>query len=160
MRFSEPPCAEAPCCVLRIPLHCAQYTTDQIPTFVASFVDFQANEPTKDSKKVPDSTHHAPRTTHHGQRTTRPLLSAIPFLLLTLVFLSVPACKPKSSDEFIRLTNTGKNYYDRGEAAKAVAALEAALALNPAHPDAHLNWPAPICSPTSLTKRSPTRTRH
>jgi len=67
------------------------------------------------------------------------LFSAIPCLLLTLALLSLPACKPKSSDEFVRLTNTGKNYYDRGEAAKAIAALEAALALDPAHPDAHLN---------------------
>ena len=39
----------------------------------------------------------------------------------------------------MRLTNTGKNYYDRGEAQKAVAVLEQALALNPSHGDAHLN---------------------
>src|SRR5437016_4744185 len=63
------------------------------------------------------------------------------FLLLALVFLValVLGCKPKPTDEFARLTNTGKNYYDRGEADKAVAALEQALALNPSHPDAHLN---------------------
>src|SRR5690349_13207628 len=105
MKFSESPCAKAPYCVLRVPLQRARHTTDygprttrQLPTLVESFVDFRANEPTKDSTKVPDHTLHAPRS-------TRPLLSSIPFLLLTLVFVSVPACKPKSSDEFIRLTN-------------------------------------------------------
>src|SRR5438045_2659787 len=61
------------------------------------------------------------------------------FLFLALVFLVALGCKPKPTDEFARLTNTGKNYYDRGEADKAVAALEQALALNPSHPDAHLN---------------------
>src|SRR6059036_566132 len=65
--------------------------------------------------------------------------SAAPILLLGLVLLGVLSCKPKAKDDFIRLTNTGKNYYDRGEAEKALAALEGALALNPSHPDAHLN---------------------
>src|SRR5438552_9503830 len=61
------------------------------------------------------------------------------FLLLALAFLVALGCKPKPTDDFVRLTNTGKNYYDRAEADKAVAALEQALALNPSHPDAHLN---------------------
>src|SRR5204863_2337539 len=105
------------CCVLRVAWHRAPRTTEDAPRHAQ----------------------HAIRNTQHATRNTHQLFSAIPCLLLTLVLLSVPACKPKSSDEFIRLTNTGKNYYDRGEAAKAVTALEAALALNPAHPDAHLN---------------------
>ena len=46
---------------------------------------------------------------------------------------------PKAGDEFTRLTNTGKNYYDQGQADKAAAALESALKLRPEHPDAHLN---------------------
>jgi tetratricopeptide (TPR) repeat protein len=46
---------------------------------------------------------------------------------------------PKSANQFIRLTNTGKNYYDQGQADKAVAAFEQALKLNPTHPDALLN---------------------
>src|SRR6266478_2667054 len=103
MKFREPPCAKAPCCVLRIPLHCARHATDYGPRTthqVPTFLDFQANEPTKDSKRVPDSTQHATRNTQHATRNTRPLLPALPFLLLTLVLLSVPACKPKSSDEF------------------------------------------------------------
>src|SRR6266699_2918884 len=49
------------------------------------------------------------------------------------------SCKQKGQEEFVQITNTGKNYYDRGEAEKSVAALEKALALSPAHPDAHLN---------------------
>src|SRR5947209_4531203 len=60
-------------------------------------------------------------------------------LLLCLVLLGLVSCKPKAQDDFIRLTNTGKNYFDRGEAEKAVGVLEKALALNPSHPDAHLN---------------------
>jgi len=59
------------------------------------------------------------------------LLATAPFFLLS--------CKRKSGDDFVRLTNVGKNYYDKGEAEKAVAAFQKALALNPTHPDAHLN---------------------
>jgi tetratricopeptide (TPR) repeat protein len=43
------------------------------------------------------------------------------------------------SDEFTRLTNVGKNYLDKGEVEKALAAFQQAVALNPAHPDAQLN---------------------
>ena len=50
-------------------------------------------------------------------------------LLLCLVLLGLVSCKPKAQDDFIRLTNTGKNYFDRGEAEKAVGVLEKALAL-------------------------------
>src|SRR5260221_6071796 len=63
-------------------------------------------------------------------------------LIFSLVLLAMPSCKPKAKDELHRLSNTGKNYYDQGQAEKAIAALEAALALNPSHLDAHLNLAA------------------
>jgi Flp pilus assembly protein TadD len=44
-----------------------------------------------------------------------------------------------SAGEFKRLMNVGKNYYEKGEAKKAVASFREALPFNPAHPDAHLN---------------------
>jgi Flp pilus assembly protein TadD len=59
------------------------------------------------------------------------LLVPAPFFLLS--------CKQKNADDFVRLTNVGKNYYDKGETEKAIAAFEKALALSPTHPDAHLN---------------------
>src|SRR5207302_11075856 len=65
--------------------------------------------------------------------------SMLRILLLSLVLFPLVSCKPKPKDEFIQLTNTGKNYYDKGQPDKAVAALEQALALQPSHPDAHLN---------------------
>src|SRR5438876_940486 len=43
------------------------------------------------------------------------------------------------SDEFTRLTNVGKNYLDKGEVEKALAAFQQAVALRPEHPDAQLN---------------------
>src|SRR6266852_1340902 len=60
-------------------------------------------------------------------------------LLLAVPFLALVSCKPKSSDEFRRLTNVGKNYYDRDQGEKAATALQQALALAPSLPDAHLN---------------------
>src|SRR5712692_6219930 len=72
------------------------------------------------------------RATRWQHRATAVLLLAVPFLALV-------SCKPKSSDEFRRLTNVGKNYYDRGQGEKAVTALQQALALAPSLPDAHLN---------------------
>src|SRR5947207_8961964 len=71
---------------------------------------------------------------------SRPSLSlAARLMTLGLMGLALVSCKPKPMDDFVRLTNTGKNYYDRGEADKAVGAFEKALALNPAQADAHLN---------------------
>lgn len=65
---------------------------------------------------------------------------ALAYLLFVLSLLLI-SCEPqrKPQEEFIRLTNQGKNAYDRGDAAQAVTAFEQALALNPAHPDARLN---------------------
>ncbi|HEY2952469.1 MAG TPA: FG-GAP-like repeat-containing protein, partial [Verrucomicrobiae bacterium] len=42
-------------------------------------------------------------------------------------------------DEFTRLTNAGKNYLDKGDVEKALAAFQQAVALRPEHPDAQLN---------------------
>src|SRR5688572_27525164 len=69
---------------------------------------------------------------------------ALPTLaILVAVFaFSVCGCKrklPKAEDEFTRHTNTGKNYYDQGQAEKAVAAFEKAVKLRPENADAHLN---------------------
>jgi Tfp pilus assembly protein PilF len=40
---------------------------------------------------------------------------------------------------YIRLMNTGKNYLDQGDAAKAIPVYEQAVKLSPTDPDAHLN---------------------
>jgi tetratricopeptide (TPR) repeat protein len=72
-------------------------------------------------------------------RATRWRHRATAVLLLAFPLLALVSCKPKSSDEFRRLTNVGKNYYDRGQGEKAVTALQQALALAPSLPDARLN---------------------
>ncbi len=58
-------------------------------------------------------------------------------LFLALLFLA--GCKPKQQDDFARLTNTGRNYYDKGEAEKAIPVFQEALASRPSSVDAHLN---------------------
>ncbi len=68
-------------------------------------------------------------------------------LLPILVFLlvAISGCQRKNSpaasnaEEFKRLMNVGKNYYEKGEAQKAAATFSQALPLNRAHPDVHLN---------------------
>jgi tetratricopeptide (TPR) repeat protein len=64
--------------------------------------------------------------------------TSIAVLLIAVAFLG---CKRKGAegDEFTRQTNLGKNYYDRGQADKAVTALETAVQLRPEQADAHLN---------------------
>src|SRR5687768_336322 len=77
----------------------------------------------------------APATARWRQR-------ALPWLLVLILAFTVGGCRrkvPKAGDEFTRLTNTGKNYYDQGQADKAIASFESALKLRPDHPDAHLN---------------------
>lgn len=79
----------------------------------------------------------------------RPLLFRRPAaLFLVLAALFLPGCGRKqgggdaagnAGDEFIRLMNTGKNYLDQGEAAKALEAYEKAVKLAPADLDVHLN---------------------
>ena len=56
----------------------------------------------------------------------------------SFVFISCSGQK-LSADEFTRLINTGKSYYEAGETEKAIAAYRMALALNPTHFEAHLN---------------------
>ena len=60
------------------------------------------------------------------------------FICISLVWVS---CKKKAEGEgeFIRLTNVGRNYYNSGQATKALGPLQQALAKNPANADAHLN---------------------
>ncbi|MBI2948068.1 MAG: tetratricopeptide repeat protein, partial [Verrucomicrobia bacterium] len=66
-------------------------------------------------------------------------------LLQLLVLLSILAgfasCRMKQSaeDEFTNFMNVGKNYYDKGDAEKAIDAFAKAVTSNPTHPDAHLN---------------------
>jgi len=57
----------------------------------------------------------------------------------SIALLLVSGCTRRAGDEFSRLTNLGRTYYEKGEAEKAVAPFEQALRLNPGHPDARLN---------------------
>ncbi len=50
-----------------------------------------------------------------------------------------PASAANSSKVFDQAMASGKTFYDQNEPAKAIGAFQAALALNPANPDAHLN---------------------
>ena len=55
--------------------------------------------------------------------------------------MSFASCGVKQSvdDEFTNFMNEGKNYYDKGEVAKAIDAYRKAVTASPTHPDAHLN---------------------
>src|SRR5881227_1905111 len=55
------------------------------------------------------------------------------------ILLMFAACSKNGESNFARYTNAGKNYYDKGEAEKAVQSFEQALAANPSQPDAKLN---------------------
>ncbi|HXG47553.1 MAG TPA: FG-GAP-like repeat-containing protein [Methylomirabilota bacterium] len=75
------------------------------------------------------------RSRPHGEsRSAFDLLVGLLFLLCL-----IPGCKRGDADPFTRLSNAGRNYYEKGESARAVAAFTEALRLNPTHPDAHLN---------------------
>jgi Flp pilus assembly protein TadD len=67
------------------------------------------------------------------------LVMAATLLVAALVLFPFVSKMLSGGDEFTRHTNMGKNYYDRGEAAKAVAALEQARKLQPANADALVN---------------------
>ena len=76
----------------------------------------------------------------------KPLSRPLSFLSALLLAAALPflgSCsktkEPSGEGEFARLTNVGKNYYDKGEANKAREAFQQAVALNPSHPDAQLN---------------------
>jgi Tfp pilus assembly protein PilF len=65
------------------------------------------------------------------------LLAAIPIVIL---LRNVgPSKSSGEQDDFEKLTNTGKNLYDRGDTNGSIAALEKALRLNPSSVDAQLN---------------------
>ncbi len=64
-----------------------------------------------------------------------------PLLVLPMI-LVLDGCRSKSKsdgDPFMDSMNVGKNYYDKGEAGKAVEMFTQAVSLNPSHIDAHLN---------------------
>lgn len=47
--------------------------------------------------------------------------------------------RPRSGDAFLRLMNVGKNYYDQGNAAKAIETFTKAAALHPTRADVQMN---------------------
>ena len=59
----------------------------------------------------------------------------------TLLFLLVISgcAKPDDGDEFSRVMNSGKNYYDQGQPTNAIPLFERAVQLQPSQPDALLN---------------------
>lgn len=61
------------------------------------------------------------------------------FLFFAILALSACKQKPAESDDFSRLSNLGRTYYEKGEPEKAVTSFEKAVQLNPSHPDARLN---------------------
>lgn len=65
------------------------------------------------------------------------------WLALGCLWWGVAGCSrsggPAAEDEFTRLMNTGKNYYDRGQVQKALPLFEQAVKLEPSRPDALLN---------------------
>lgn len=65
------------------------------------------------------------------------VLAAIP--IIVFLFTLKSSNRAASDDEFVRLSNTGKNLYDRSDANGSVTTLEKALALNPSSVEAHLN---------------------
>src|SRR2546426_5766324 len=61
------------------------------------------------------------------------------YLLLNACFFTACTRRPSANDEFVRLMNLGKSQYESGQADKAIAAYQQALAFSPTNPDAHLN---------------------
>jgi tetratricopeptide (TPR) repeat protein len=81
-------------------------------------------------KKVPETT----------PSNRRLIFSAISFALVLILIAVYALWRPQSTaDEFTRLMNVGKNYYDQGETGRAIDAFQRAVALQREHPDAHLN---------------------
>jgi len=70
-----------------------------------------------------------------GMNRTRIAGSAMVLLLLLLW----SGCKRQTADDFDRLSNLGRTYYEKGEAGKAIEAFEKAVQAQPTHPDARLN---------------------
>ncbi|PYL01180.1 MAG: hypothetical protein DME19_02515, partial [Verrucomicrobia bacterium] len=76
--------------------------------------------------------------TNHVQRRV-PLYFFMLLVLAVLFFVFRFWRQSPGADAFARLMNTGKGYYEQGEAARAVDAFQKAAALQPTHPDALLN---------------------
>src|SRR5207249_9186874 len=72
------------------------------------------------------------------RKCVTPSLCILWGLLIMLSAFST-GCNKKESDDFSRLSNLGRTYYEKGEPEKAVTAFEKAVQLNPSHPDARLN---------------------
>src|SRR3954470_6157926 len=65
-----------------------------------------------------------------------------PICILFTSLILLAACGKKSEgpgDDYVRLMNTGKNYLDQGQGAKALEIYQRAAKLMPADPDVHLN---------------------
>src|SRR5438309_3733963 len=81
-----------------------------------------------------------PAEPDHAQRRVPVYFFAAMAAVLVALFLVFWFWKSSpGDDEFARLMNTGKGYYEQGEAAKAVEAFQKAVSLQPTHPDALLN---------------------
>ncbi|MEW6159873.1 MAG: FG-GAP-like repeat-containing protein [Verrucomicrobiota bacterium] len=76
-----------------------------------------------------------------SSRRRLPFYFFLALIAVALVLLVAFWMRSRSSggDEFIRVMNVGKNYLDKGEAAKAIEAFSRAVNLAPTHPDARLN---------------------
>src|SRR5262245_4763438 len=84
----------------------------------------------------------SPMTTQPRKLTPRHVFVlglAVLMLGLGLLLYTSKFSKVLSKGDFVRLTNVGKNYFDKGEADKAIVNFQAAAQLNPTQPDAHLN---------------------
>src|SRR5882762_2512634 len=82
-----------------------------------------------------------PGESDQAQRRVTIHFVVMPAFILALLFFAFWLWRQSSpgGDEFASLMNTGKGYYEQGEAAKAVEAFQKAVSLQPTHPDALLN---------------------
>src|SRR6185312_9338179 len=78
-------------------------------------------------------------TDHSERRVPAYFFIALAGVLFALFFVFWFRRQSSGGDEFARLMNTGKGYYEQGEAARAIDAFQKAVALQPTHPDALLN---------------------
>src|SRR5439155_17906535 len=60
-------------------------------------------------------------------------------IILIALWACTIGCKRQAGDDFSRLTNLGRTYYEKGEPQKAIKSFEQAVRLNPSHPEARLN---------------------
>jgi Flp pilus assembly protein TadD len=78
-------------------------------------------------------------TDRSERRTPAYFFIALATALFALFFVFWFRRQSPGGDEFVRLMNTGKGYYEQGEASKAIEAFQKAVALQATHPDALLN---------------------